>query len=94
MQGCSYVLEKPTRRSRRAASEISDGDTIRSPMPAQVREVMVSAGEEVQKGQTLALLEAMKMEIRIQAPRNGRVLHLPIVQGQPVERDQVLVVIA
>jgi biotin carboxyl carrier protein len=60
-------------------------------MPGQVRAVNVSEGEAVVKGQTLMLLEAMKMEIRIQAAMDGQVRKLFVVQGQTVEREQALV---
>jgi biotin carboxyl carrier protein len=60
-------------------------------MPGQVRAVNVSEGEAVTKGQTLILLEAMKMEIRIQAMQDGVVSKLYIEQGQTVEREQILV---
>jgi pyruvate carboxylase subunit B len=45
----------------------------------------------VTKGQTLLVLEAMKMEIRIQAPRDGKVAKLFVQQGQTVEREQMLI---
>ncbi len=63
---------------------------LRAPMPGQVRGIQVKTGDHVEKGQTLLLLEAMKMEIRIQATRGGKVARLPVKQGQTVERDQVL----
>jgi biotin carboxyl carrier protein len=63
-------------------------------MPAQVRSVEVYEGEQVEKGQVLLLLEAMKMEIRIQAPRAGKVVKLSVGEGQPVERDQVLAIVS
>ena len=43
------------------------------------------------KGQTLLVLEAMKMEIRIQAPQDGKVKKLLVKQTQTVERDQILI---
>ena len=60
-------------------------------MPGQVRAVNVAEGESVTKGQTLLVLEAMKMEIRIQAPRDGKVAKLFVQQGQTVEREQMLI---
>jgi biotin carboxyl carrier protein len=60
-------------------------------MPAQVRAVLVAEANLVESGQTLMLLEAMKMEIKLQAPRRGRVVRLPVQEGQSVDRDQVLV---
>ena len=60
-------------------------------MPARVRALQVAEGERVEAGQTLLLLEAMKMEIRLQAPRAGRIARLLASTGESVEREQVLV---
>ncbi len=60
-------------------------------MPAQVRAVKVAAGEAVEHGQVLLLLEAMKMEIQIKAPAAGRVTRLLAAEGQTVDREQLLV---
>jgi biotin carboxyl carrier protein len=60
-------------------------------MPGQVQEVSVAEGTEVTKGQTLVLLEAMKMEIRIQAPQDGEIAQVFVEAGQSVDRDQALV---
>lgn len=64
---------------------------LTAPMPGQVRAVHVSEGEGVTKGQTLLVLEAMKMEIRVHAPHDGVVKKLFIKQGQTVEREQILI---
>jgi biotin carboxyl carrier protein len=64
---------------------------LTAPMPGQVRTVNVSEGDAVTKGQTLLVLEAMKMEIRVQAPRDGVVSSVLVTGGQTVEREQILV---
>jgi biotin carboxyl carrier protein len=64
---------------------------LTAPMPGQVRAVNVGEGDSVTKGQTLLLLEAMKMEIRIQSPQDGIVKKLFVEQGQTVEREQRLI---
>jgi biotin carboxyl carrier protein len=64
---------------------------LTAPMPGQVRAVNVGEGDAVSKGQTLMLLEAMKMEIRIQSPQDGVVKKLFVSQGQTVEREQMLI---
>jgi biotin carboxyl carrier protein len=64
---------------------------LTAPMPGQVRSVTVSVGDVVKKGQTLAVIEAMKMEIRIQALRDGVVKSMHVKQGQTVEREQILI---
>jgi len=76
---------KPGHGGHHATGELT------APMPGQVRAVNVSEGESVTKGQTLLVLEAMKMEIRVQAPRDGKVRRLFVKQGQTIDREQRLV---
>ena len=64
---------------------------VKAPIPGQITQVMVSEGEEVELGQPLLVLEAMKMENEIRAPRSGRVKELKILPGQRVMLDDVLV---
>jgi 3-methylcrotonyl-CoA carboxylase alpha subunit len=64
---------------------------LTAPMPGQVRSVSVGVGDAVKKGQTLAVIEAMKMEIRIQALKDGVVKIVHVKQGQTVEREQILI---
>lgn len=91
MNGCTYRLDPPTtRRSQARAGETSGGESVRAPMPAQVRGVQAQEGDVVEKGQVLLLLEAMKMEIRVKSPGNGRVSKLLVEAGQAVEKDQLL----
>jgi 3-methylcrotonyl-CoA carboxylase alpha subunit len=90
-EGCSYLLKKPEPFSARNQTEDSAGNLVRSPMPAQVQELYVVEGDEVENGQTILLLEAMKMEIHIRAPKAGRIKKLYVQQDQSVERDQSLV---
>jgi biotin carboxyl carrier protein len=91
MAGCTYHLEKPRPTAAQAARDGAGEGTVRSPMPAQVRAVQVSEGQAVEQGQTLLLLEAMKMEIRVRAPADGRVARLLVAEGQSVLKEQVLV---
>ncbi len=89
--GCAYRLERPRERRRGSAGGSAGDNTLRAPMPAQVRAVQVGDGDEVAAGQTLLLLEAMKMEIKLSSPREGKVARVLAKQGQTVEKDQVLV---
>jgi acetyl/propionyl-CoA carboxylase alpha subunit len=90
LNGCTYRLERPSPRGARASAEAGGGQAVRAPMPAQVRAVQVAQGEAVTLGQTLLLLEAMKMEIRIKTPAAGHVTRLLVSPGQTVEKDQLL----
>ena len=86
----TVMLTKSTGVQRKSSSHES-ASGLTAPMPGLVRSVNVAEGESVSKGQTLLVLEAMKMEIRIQASRDGTVKKLMVKQGQTVERDQVLI---
>jgi acetyl/propionyl-CoA carboxylase alpha subunit len=64
--------------------------SLHAPMPGQIRAVYVSAGQQVQAGEVLLILEAMKMEHRIKAPYDGEVLAVHYAVGQSVSADVVL----
>jgi biotin carboxyl carrier protein len=91
MSGCTYRLEKPAPSKARSAGEQHEAGTVRAPMPSQVRSVQVEAGQQVEKGQTLLLLEAMKMELRVRAPDSGKVKRVLVTDGQTVDKEQPLV---
>ncbi len=90
VDGRTAALTKSSGAKRGRAASGLEGN-LTAPMPGNVRAVNVQEGEAVTKGQTLIVLEAMKMEIRVQAPGNGIVKKLFVKQGQTVEREQRLV---
>ena len=63
---------------------------IKAPMPGLVLDVSVSEGEEVKKGDTLLILEAMKMENVIKSPTDGVVKKISIKKGEAVEKNQLI----
>ncbi len=85
-----YELERAPVESARGRSASGGTDSLEAPMPGQVRQVEVIEGDAVSAGQTLLILEAMKMEIRISAPHAGIVSRLLAQVGQTVERGQML----
>ena len=88
--GVTLVFEKTSGGRRGGGMGYSSG-RLTAPMPGQVRAVHIAVGDSVTKGQTLLVLEAMKMEIRVQAPSDGVVERLAVEEGETVEREQVLV---
>jgi 3-methylcrotonyl-CoA carboxylase alpha subunit len=89
INGDTYTLTIPdSRRQRRSTANAGD---LSAQMPGQVIAVSVSAGDSVQAGQTLVVLEAMKMEIRVAAPADGVVKKVLVSVGDVVERGQRLV---
>jgi len=91
INGRTSMLTKQSGSRKRGDGHRHAAGELTAPMPGQVRAVNVSVGDAVVKGQTLAVLEAMKMEIRIQASVGGVVRKLLITQGQTVERGQLLI---
>ncbi|MEV1175107.1 biotin carboxylase N-terminal domain-containing protein [Nonomuraea sp. NPDC049784] len=77
---------------RPGAATEGDG-VVRSPMPGTVLVVKAQAGDRVSEGQPLVIVEAMKMEHTVTAPRDGLVSELPVQAGQPVDMDAVLAVV-
>jgi acetyl/propionyl-CoA carboxylase alpha subunit len=89
--GQTFVLTRSSGARRGGHGHAHTAGELLAPMPGQIRAVNVSEGETVTRGQTLLVLEAMKMEIRVQAPADGIVKKLFVNQGQTVEREQILV---
>ncbi|MER7823766.1 acetyl-CoA carboxylase biotin carboxylase subunit [Streptomyces sp. NPDC096097] len=71
----------------------SGADTLAAPMPGTVTVVKVAVGDKVAAGQSLLVVEAMKMEHVISAPHAGTVTELDVTPGSTVAMDQVLAVV-
>ncbi|HSG43965.1 MAG TPA: biotin/lipoyl-containing protein [Anaerolineales bacterium] len=91
INGRTYLLTKQTGSRKSGGGHHHIAGELTAPMPGQIRAINVSEGDEVTKGQTLIVLEAMKMEMKIQAPSNGTVSKLFVKQGETVEREQMLI---
>ncbi|KAA6338841.1 acetyl-CoA carboxylase biotin carboxyl carrier protein subunit [termite gut metagenome] len=71
----------------------SKKDAVKSPLPGIVLDIRVKEGEAVKKGQTLIILEAMKMENNINAPKEGKVAAIKVNKGDSVLEGAELVII-
>jgi acetyl/propionyl-CoA carboxylase alpha subunit len=67
--------------------------SLLAPMPGTVVRALVAVGDRVESGDTVVVLEAMKMEHSIRAPRAGVVMEVDVESGQVVDNGQVLVVV-
>ena len=67
--------------------------TIRPQVEGFVRRLLVKAGDRVQQGQVLAVMEAMKMELAITAPSGGELIEMRCAPGALVQPGQVLAVL-
>ena len=82
----------PTPAAAPAAAPVS-GNAIKTPLPGVIIDVKVAVGDVVKKGQTVVVLEAMKMENNINADRDGKVTAIQVAKGDTVADGAVLIVI-
>jgi 3-methylcrotonyl-CoA carboxylase alpha subunit len=94
-EGQVFRLDMSVAGGRRAARRVESHDGgLTAPMPATVRAVLVEVGQAVRAGDTVVMLEAMKMELPIRAPRDGAVAAVHCREGQLVQPGVPLVEIA
>ena len=90
----SWAVEEQDELSAARHEEAGGGGTLTAPMPGTVTVVHVAEGESVAAGQTLLVVEAMKMEHPITAPIDGVVAQVHVSAGQAVAMDAPLAVVA
>lgn len=99
LHGELYTVQVQDERAYRLAqargqlSDASEAVVIRSPMPGLILNVLVEEGERISKGQTVVILESMKMENELRAGRDGVVTRVHVGKGDSVEKNQELVAV-
>ena len=85
INGETLVLERP---SEEAVGVVGGSDShLTAPMPGTLTKLLVEVGQEVEEKQTVAILEAMKMEHNLRAPRAGKVAEIFFKEGDILEAD-------
>lgn len=99
LHGELYAVRVQDERSYRLAqargglSAEHDTVVIRSPMPGLILNVLVDEGDDIKQGETVVILESMKMENELRAARDGVIERVHVQQGASVEKNQDLVTI-
>ena len=88
------VAAAPAAASVSAAPALAAGEVVKSPMPGNILKINVTVGQKVNEGDTLLVLEAMKMENEIAASKAGTVAQIIVSKGAVVETGAPLVVIS
>ena len=97
MQGRLYTGQVMDERaqllaSRRGTLGVDSGElSIKAPMPGLIIAIPVTEGQEVTKGQTIAILESMKMQNELKAPRDAVVQRISVQVEQSVEQNKLLI---
>ena len=85
LDGTVRVIEAAHSERRRGRTGVDQHAALAAPMPASVASVNVTAGQQVARGDVLVMLEAMKMEFPIKAPRDGKVKSVSCRPGELVQ---------
>lgn len=92
LDGRTFSFTEPTLVG--ATEDAASDGKIKAPMGGKVLSVAVAVGDSVQKGQTVAVIEAMKLEHRVTAPVDGTVQTVSAAQGDQVAARQTLITLA
>ena len=87
----AHVHHGPVTPAAQPEVPAGNGTAVRAPLPGTVNAVAVTVGQAVKKGQTVVVLEAMKMENNIMANKDGQVKAIHVTVGQTVVQDDKLV---
>ena len=89
VKSITEVEGKSVKNAKSAAAGITANDIVAS-LPGTVHKILVSPGDQVKKGQAVVVLEAMKMEIEVKAPKDGVIGSIEVSKGQSVANNQVV----
>jgi len=81
------------RRNRGATAEAEGRQEVSAPMPGKVVRVLVKAGDAVERGQGLIVVEAMKMQNEVRSPKSGTVERLLVAEGQAVNAGEGVAIV-
>jgi acetyl/propionyl-CoA carboxylase alpha subunit len=88
------VTDPRSLQGRRGVGAGTDGPRpVKAPMPGRMVRVLVEVGDEVEEGQALLVIEAMKMQNELKSPKTGRVARIAVAVGDTVGSGEVLVVV-
>ena len=96
MRGRLYPVQVEDEREKRLRAAAGGGVAetgefhLRAPMPGLVVAIPVTEGQEVKKGQVILILESMKMQNELKAPRDGTIGRIRVRPGESVEQKQTL----
>jgi biotin carboxyl carrier protein len=99
LRGEQYNVQVEDERTRklnagRGSAGLPEGEfALKAPIPGLVVKVLTEEGCDVEEGQSLLILEAMKMENELRAPKAGIVKKVDVAPGQRVEQNAILVVL-
>jgi len=89
VKSITEVENKSAKGTKKSVAAATENDIVAN-LPGAVHKILVSAGDHVKKGQAIVVLEAMKMEIEVKAPKDGVIGSIEVEKGQSVANNQVV----
>ncbi|WP_298038961.1 biotin/lipoyl-containing protein [uncultured Campylobacter sp.] len=89
VKSITEVENKSAKGTKKSSVAATENDIVAN-LPGAVHKILVSAGDSVKKGQAVVVLEAMKMEIEVKAPKDGVIASVEVEKGQSVANNQVV----
>ena len=89
VKSITEVEGKSVKNAKSAVAGATENDIVAS-LPGAVHKILVSVGDHVKKGQAIVVLEAMKMEIEVKAPKDGIIGSIEVSKGQSIANNQVV----
>ncbi len=85
------AVPPPTNSEKKIQKKLSSKIVVKSPLPGIITKILVKEGDEIKEGDTILIMEAMKMDNNIQAEKSGKVKSIKVNVGDNVLQDAVLV---
>lgn len=79
------------RKDSKIKKTITSGYSLKAPLPGNIFKILKNVGDEVKKGETVMIMEAMKMENNIQSEKDGKIANIKVREGDSVLQNDVLV---
>ena len=90
----AILNRRELKKNRESAAEVSGRQSVTAPMAGKIVHCLVTVGDDVQTGQGLAIVEAMKMQNEIRSPKTGKIEKVAVVEGQTVNPGDVVAVVS
>ncbi len=94
LRGTASVESERNRSRKKKGGAAGDSSEIRAPMPGRIVKILVAAGDTIEAGAPVVVVEAMKMENELRAEKAGKIAAVEVEEGQAVESGTLLVKLA
>ncbi|MEN8153026.1 MAG: biotin/lipoyl-containing protein [Acidobacteriota bacterium] len=92
-KGRSFKIKDGSVRKKRGGFDIEGEVLIKSPLPGQIKKILKNDGDEVENGEGIVVLEAMKMENEIKSPKKGKIKKIFVEENSSVEPQGKLFIV-